>query len=124
MSVAVWPPGLPQEPLAPGFKRRPDPKARIATSMEAGPAKVRRRSALRTKPLDLVYPIPRADFPTFVAFYEDTLKDGTLPFEWPDPIEGVTKRVRFRPDESDAYEAPLETGGRFYLVTIKIEELP
>lgn len=122
--AAVWPVSLPQEPLAPGFTRRPDPSGRIASQMDVGPSKVRRRRALRTKPFDVTYPIPRDDFGDFEEFFEDTIEGGTLPFDWPDPLTEETVRVRFRPGETEPYSAALEQGGKFYLVTLKLEELP
>jgi len=121
---AVWPPAFPTEPLASSWKPKPDPRGRIASQVDEGPAKARRRGALRTKPLDPTYVFPRAQFPDFEEFYEETLGEGTLPFDWPDPVAAVTRRVRFRPGEQEAYTAELEPGGKNYLVTCKIEVLP
>lgn len=121
---ATWPPQLPTEPLASSWKPKPDPRGRIASQVDEGPSKARRRGALRTKPLDPTYVIPRADFALFETFFEDTLGEGVLPFDWPDPVAAVTRRVRFRPSEQEPYAAELERGGKNYLVTIKIEVLP
>ncbi len=52
MSNPVWPPSLPQRPLAQGFSEQA-PDTLIRTQMEAGPPKVRRRFTAGIRTMDL-----------------------------------------------------------------------
>lgn len=125
MPIAVWPPQLPTKPLAEGYEIGGDPKGRIGSQTDIGPGKQRRRAALRTKDLKLTIPIPVADFRTyFEPFYETTLREGVLPFEFPHPETGATLRVRFAPGEVPGYKAPLERGGKYKLVSMTLQILP
>lgn len=122
---ATWPPQLPTTILAETLVFAGDPRGRIGSQTDNGPGKQRRRAALRMKPLKGTIPVPRQDFHDyFEPFYEDTLKEGVLPFEFPHPITGATLRVRFPPDEIPGYEATLERGGKFYLLALKLQVLP
>src|SRR5690606_30510317 len=97
MANAVWPSTLPTEPFVRSF-RESLPKNTIRTQMEVGPAKVRRRSTARVKTISFILPIPRADVPTFTTFFEDTLADGSLPFDFTHPRTLETLTFRFLDD--------------------------
>lgn len=120
----TWPPALPTEPLAASFALDGDPRGRIATPTDTGPGQQRPRGPLEYRRMKLTIPIPRADFPTFEAFYAATLGNGARPFEFPHPITLATLRVKFPPDDVPGWEAPLERGGKFYLLAMRLVVLP
>lgn len=122
--VATWPPGVDWKILAAGFSIGGDPKGRIGSQTDVGPGKQRRRAALRTKDFRGTAVIPAAQFPTFEAFYETTLKEGVLPFQSTHPKTGATLRLRFPPGKIPGYEPQLERGGKNYLVALELQVLP
>jgi hypothetical protein len=120
MANAVWPISLPTEPFVRAFKEAL-PKNTIRTPMEVGPDKVRRRSTARVKNISFLLPIPRADVPTFEAFFEDTLGDGSLPFDFTHPRLLTTLTFRFREDPGDITP---DTGAAWWNAMLNLEILP
>lgn len=68
----------------------------IRSSMDIGPAKVRRRF---TKPINEVTGsiwVSVAEFQIFYNFFNTTLNGGTLPFDFYNPLLAATKEYRFK----------------------------
>jgi hypothetical protein len=47
---------------------------------------------------DAVFQMDRAQVRDFEEFFEDTIADGSLPFEWDHPLTGQTYLWQFDPD--------------------------
>lgn len=91
----------------------------IRSSVDIGPAKVRRRF---TAPVDiyqcsikLIY----SDYLILKNFFDNTLNGGVLPFEYTDPFLGTTQEFRFT-------QPPTLTpmGGLYFMVNMGWEKLP
>ena len=98
--MPTWPAGLPQCPILNGFSEQRQRNV-VAFEPEVGPPKMRRRSTAVGVLTSIAYRMTVAHVSTFNTFYEDTLEDGSLPFEWDHPITGTTYDWMF-----DANEAP------------------
>lgn len=90
--MAVWPGTLP------GFSveltdQRID--GTIRSSMDAGPAKVRRRFSAVSRIIETAVTLTAAQRATFDTFFADTLGEGSLPFDFDDPADGTTVELRF-----------------------------
>ena len=121
---AVWPPAIPFDVLAGGFRRGPDPQGRVVSQVDAGKAKMRPRHTAEIAPIDVPVLIASTDLAAFEDFYRDTLAKGTQEFDIVEPERAETLTVRFRPEEQAPYDAQREAGGRFYVVVLKLEIVP
>lgn len=91
--AAVWPPSLPQVPLAAAFDEQL-PDVVLRTEMDAGPAKTRRRFAVGVGTLAVTMFLDEAQQVTFDAFYGTTVEGGALRFEFTHPRTGATREMR------------------------------
>ena len=94
--MPVWPVTLPQTVSWQGYARRIQ-DTRLRTNMDAGPPKVRSkyRAAIVEHDIPVVY-LTKAHWVLLETFYNTTLINGTLPFDWTDPITGSTVSFRFK----------------------------
>ena len=117
--TAVWPPSLPQDVLVQGYDEALAENV-VRTTMDAGPAKVRRRFTAGVRNFRLTVYLTRTQTDTLESFFDTTVKDGSLPFDWTHPRKqtSVTFRFvtppRFHPDGS----------GARWLTTLDLEVLP
>jgi len=119
MAIAVWPADLPQEVLFDGYKERPA-KVLLRTPMDAGPAKVRRRTTAGIRNIQFVVEMTRAQAVIFETWYRDILKDGSLAFEWVHPRTQASCIYRFT---DNGYDISLVTGALCH-VACYLEILP
>ena len=92
----------------------------IRTRMDAGPAKVRRRSTAAPATRRMGHPrYTTAELQTFLAFFRDTLAGGALSFDMDDLVTGATATCRFTAPPSYSAAAP----GR-WSVSAELEVLP
>lgn len=118
MANPVWPNTLPQRVDAPSFKEKPGSNT-IRTAMDVGSAKVRRRTTASVRTVDATMMLSRAERDALDAFYTDTLKDGSLAFDWLHPTTQLAATFRFRdPPEFNAIS------GTTYVATLPLEILP
>lgn len=89
--MANWPASLPNPSY--GLQRRPV-KNTIRTNMDAGPAKVRRKSTKTTQNVRLQLELTDEQMTTLEDFVVITLKD-VLTFDWTDHVTGRTVKYRF-----------------------------
>jgi hypothetical protein len=116
--VANWPSSLPPLPLAADYADTlPDTLAR--TQMDAGPAKVRRRTTAAVRPLTASFLFTKAQCATLQTFYEDTLAGGALAFDWILPRTGAAASLRFLAPPT--FGSP---SGKWWRVTCQLEVLP
>ena len=114
--AATWPGTLPAYPRR-DLTWSPKPNV-IAFGTEVGKGKRRRRSTYRSKLWSLSFVMTDAQLATFQAFFETTLGDGALPFQWVYPRTGATWEFTFDADNpyTVAYFSPLEQ-----LVTLSLD---
>lgn len=115
-----WPITLPIRPLVDGFQETL-PQTGERTTIDHMPMFQVQRTKAGTWPISATYEVTSAQWDILLAFYEDTLGSGTLPFEWPHPISQTTVLARFRGGEVPSAVA---VGWNTYHATISIEVMP
>lgn len=123
MASAVWPAGLPQAPQLRALRERP-PELTVRTSMDVGPAKVRRRqtAGVRTFPIEIK--LTRDQVALLDEFFLDTLAGGALAFQWTQHRTGDLIDYRFLGPPEYAPLAPRQSGSEYWMATFSIEALP
>jgi hypothetical protein len=122
MANAVWPAELPEYPLVQGYTRKPQ-AARVRSAVDAGPAKVRRRFTAKVRNVTYLVTLTKAQLAIFWDFYDNTLAEGSLPFNWVDGVTGAPAVLRFADDEPS--EAPANGNEPGYLtISMPLEILP
>tara|TARA_B100000700_G_scaffold189815_1_gene209166 strand:- start:36821 stop:37183 length:363 start_codon:yes stop_codon:yes gene_type:complete len=120
--MPTWPPNLPDRPDASGYSEKPTSQV-VRSSMEAGPAKVRRRFTAAPTDMTLRYDLlSREGVDTFEAFFNNDLAGGALAFDFPHPRHGTAVSVRIVGDPP--YELTPRGSGRFWTLALKVEVLP
>ena len=120
MTIPVWPEALPQYLIFNGYKEAP-PDVVLASKMEIGPDKLRRRASNGPRPIQgKLPPLTSAQVDVLLDFYEIDLLDGSLRFSWLHPRTGAPAEFRFvsrpEPTGDDASAA--------YTVALDLEILP
>lgn len=95
MANATWPTALPQYVLQQGFREQM-PDTLLETQMEAGPAKSRRRYTTGYRQFGVALAMTATQRAIFDSFFVTTLKGGSLPFDWKDPVTQAAATFRFR----------------------------
>lgn len=120
MAVPVWPTSLPQAPQK-GFQETVGVNI-IRSSMDAGPAKQRRRSR-RPNELNLTFIMSTTQTQTLETFINNTIF-GVNRFLFTHPRLGTSAEVRIVPqDSSQLYQLQYLAPG-YWTVTLKLEVLP
>lgn len=116
--MTTWPDTLPDSPLLDSF-RETVPDSVIRTSMEQGPAKLRRRTTAAVRLLFVSYMMSKDQVTVLETFYLTTLQGGSFSFDFTHPRTETTVSCRFvKPPEYDS------GNGNFFRVTIELEVLP
>lgn len=111
-----WPDGLPSAPLRDGYSES-QASAVIRTDMDAGPARVRRRTSAHVTDITARYLFNDAQMDTFMAFFNQDAGAGAVIFAMPHPRTGETVSARFRtPPQARA----LQRGYSFVDVSLEI----
>lgn len=90
--MPTWPTELPQSPDLQGYSERPKSQV-LRTSMDAGPAKTRRRFSAATREIPVRFMLTRAQAELFEQWFETDLQAGSLPFDVPQPRTGAVVSV-------------------------------
>lgn len=117
---ALWPLSLPQCPQRTGYTRRL-PNMTIRTDMETGPAKVRYRGGNSPQTVEAAYVLTDAQRDVLETFIMETVLQGAVCFDWPDPEHGgdyVLARVVGGSDAALSF-TPVAPG--YWSATLKIE---
>ena len=102
--MADWPAGLPQKFEASSYKTSPETNV-IVTNMDTGPAKVRRRFTAKRRIHAGVMVMSKSEYEsTFLPFFETTIADGTVEFNFPDPFDELSTIVVRWVVEGSPYE--------------------
>ena len=118
MAAATWPSTLPDKALARGYSESP-PSVTLRTSMDAGPAKVRRRFTGGTRPVSVSQILTGDQVEILDTFFMGDLGGGSLAFEWKNPRTGSTVEFRFK--NPPRYGEP---NGDNWPVSYELEILP
>ena len=117
--MTTWPSDLPQCPNLEFTEQRQTNLAAFAP--EVGPPKMRRRSTAVAVLTSVAFRFTNAQMLSFNVFFETTLMDGSLPFDWPHPVTKVTYSWVF-----DSKAAPMlrRVTPKTYQVTFDLLRLP
>jgi len=120
MANIVWPTSLPdfEKPQRSNYTETPGSTA-IRTKMEVGPAKVRQRTTASVDSFSVGYWMSEAQAKDFKAFYQSTLKHGSLRFDATHPRTGLTEEFRIK---SEPTIEPLS--GIEFVVSFEVEVMP
>ena len=121
MAIPTWPASLPQKPLRDGFEESLAINT-IATPMDAGPGKTRRRSAAQA-PFPCTFVMTATQLAALETFIRDDLL-GVRRFNFPHPRTGSTIEVRVVPDESGRYYSSSNAGGQYWHVGLSLVWVP
>lgn len=96
----------------------------IRTQMDAGPAITRRRYTAVARTISVPVVFTGSQRETFDDFFRDDLKDGSLAFEWTDPVDDATVFFRFtKPPEFTTMRGG-SASERIYRSSFALEILP
>lgn len=108
MANPVWPGSLPEYVLQSGYGEEKQDQA-LRQPMEGGASKTRRRFTARFDLIDIRLMMTNEQVTLFETFYEDTLKGGTLNFDWVHPRKRIAKamqivgKVKIAPADGDNF---------------------
>lgn len=114
---SAWPTTLPAH-LINSFQETP-PDNVLRTSMDKGPAKLRRRTTTNTRPIRFSMILTPTQLTALDTFYATTTRSGADEFDYKHPRTNATVSARFAnpPSYSDV-------NGRVYRAEISLEILP
>jgi len=118
MAQITWPSTLPQAPLARSFREQPGRNV-VTTEMEVGPPKRRPRSTATVKRFSMTFLMTGDEVDIFETFYQDTAKQGTIPFDFTHPRTQQTIELSIADDP--IYRT---VDGLNYQVTVRLEQAP
>lgn len=107
MSIPAFP--LDTELLLDGHEIAPEDN-RIRTPNSAGPPQMRRRFTAVMTPVRGAIRLDGPGLATFVAWYRDTLKDGSLTFSWTNPLLGGAATMSFVTPPRYRHDLPRSQG--------------
>lgn len=95
MTDPIWPSDLPQVPLADGYSVTPGDNT-ITFETEVGVSQTRRRATNKPQVITANYLMTATELTAWNEFYYDELSNGSLWFQWPNPILLENKRARIQ----------------------------
>ena len=116
--MPTWPNNLPARPLNDGFQEVMADTL-LRTTMDQGPAKLRRRGTAGVGALSLQYILSAAEVAALKTFYHDTLGGGALAFIFTHPVTLASLTCRFKSPPSFS-----NLNGGYFRVRVELEVLP
>lgn len=123
MANPTWPSTLPQKPLLSGLAEQ-TPNTAIRTSMETGPAKVRRRYTAGVRKFPVSFVLTAAQVATMDTFLQETIMSGALPFDWLHPRTGAAVSFRVIPESADTLNTFTPLGAGLWQTSLNLEVMP
>ena len=118
MSIQTWPTTLPDSLLRKSYAES-CPDNTLATNMDVGPAKKRRRATSAVVPVSGSIFVTLEQLAVFKEFYNTTLLSGSLRFSWIHPMDQTALEFRF------AGEPPgWQDKGDGFIVRLNLEIMP
>ena len=99
-------------------------KTKIRSEVDSGPALVRRRYRSAVRNISIPVTLTNAERVLFDAFYITDLVEGTLSFNWSDPVSGSTVAMRFRGEDAPAFTSKEGGNQKTWQATLELEILP
>lgn len=124
--MPTWPADLPRSPLRDSL-RFTGPNRLIATPMDSGPPKVRRKFTRAHRPMQCTFEMSEDQKLTFQAFVGTDLADGALSFTMPDPnsADGGACLARIDPSQMPSYAViGVDKGENVWAVSLSLLVLP
>jgi hypothetical protein len=118
--MPTWPASLPQHVLQAGYNEQLSDNL-VETQMDAGPGKTRRRFTGKVKQFGVTIDCDPTQAATFEAFFEVTLKDGSIPFDWVHPRTRVPLTFKFK---KPAPRVSVRGGGGIVSFSFMLETKP
>ena len=122
MAVA-WPITVPAGALADAYVERPGSQV-IATQMDTGPAKRRRRTTAAPEPLDVTLTLTPAELADWRAWYDGPLQGGALAFFFVHPRTQSTVTCRMRGEAQPEIRSVPNMRGTLWHVALQLEVVP
>lgn len=123
MADVIWPAGLPQAPQVAKYSQV-DQDRTVRTSMDVGPAKVRRRATAAIETCEIELRLTRAQVATLKTFFRDTAQAGAVAFEWKHHETGQQVDYRFVGPPTFTPSAPRQAGTEIWSATFQLEAMP
>lgn len=117
MGVAAWPGSLPQNQFYGLRDRRSD--ATLRRTNDIGPADVRQRFSSASRFMGVPIKLTNAQRSTFDTFFITTLREGSLAWDWTDPVDDASVEFRFLPPPPE-----WEMRAGYWVATMNLELLP
>lgn len=117
----TWPVGLPQDPLYGSFNESFGYNYLIS-QMDAGPAKMRRRSS-KANQMSMTFMMTTAQVATLKTFVDSTIS-GVARFYFTHPRTGSQIEVRIVPSNDGGLYSINQAGPGYWNIGITLEELP
>ena len=122
--MPTWPLTLPRAPLVRALSQTAQDLV-VRTSMDSGPAKVRRRLTVNVVPTTIGLPVLTDEqLETFKTFFHSTAMGGAEAFDWKDPATGQPARMRFVGQPSWSPVRARNGVGRTWDVQFNVELIP
>jgi hypothetical protein len=118
--MEAWPETLPQKPFNDQLARSREPNV-IATEMESGPVKLRRRSTTARKYETVSFQLTKAQVEALETFFEVTLGEVGQFTSWVDTVTGDARTYRFWKGIGPAYQY---LGAGYWRATMQLELMP
>lgn len=98
--------------------------AKIRSQTDSGIALQRRRFTTAIRNVDIPVSFTSTERAIFETFYHTTLQEGTLAFNWRDPLTDATTTFRFREDTGPAWSGSGGGENQKWNATLALELLP
>lgn len=123
MADVIWPVGLPQAPQVARYSQV-DQDRTVRTSMDVGPAKVRRRATAAIETCEIELSLTRAQVATLKTFFRDSVFAGAVPFEWKHHETGNQIDYRFTGPPTFTPRASRQAGTEYWTAAFQLEAMP
>ena len=118
--MAIWPVGLPQKFLQQGYTEQDAPQV-ISVTYDVGEPQTRPRSQYRGRKISGSMRMTATELATFNTFFNVTTISGTQPFEFSDPLTGLTINVKF---DSEQTPSKGNFNGKYFTLSMTLIEQP
>jgi len=120
--MITWPISLPQKPAARSWSGGPQSN-RVGFQPEVGKPILRRRSSAVAFTFSGTFTgLSQAQLSAFESFYSIDLMDGTLSYNWNDPVDGLGYSWQFA--DGDRPYTVTHVGGSLYDLSVNLVRSP
>ena len=121
--MPAWPASLPPLGFLGAKVKAQDAVAR--SPMDQGPSSRRRKFTAVTKNLSQTMLLTGAQVATLETFFNDTLRGGSLAFDWTNPLDNSASSIAFlEPPEYDIRRGDADPNNQLWSTTMSLEIQP